>query len=1104
MQNRWRDIFIVWGFSLFCITQMAQGQFYNGLQMSFGKNRIQYARGDLLESDFFYSFYRFDRYDVYFYPNGQKLAEYVSKRAAVELQRLENFFEYSLNKRVIFLVFNKLNDFRQSNIGLVTGKEETNIGGVTKIIDNKVFVYFEGDYRKFDQQITAAITGVILQEMLYGGNVRQRVTSSTLLNLPEWYYKGLLAYVSKGWDVETDDFVRDGILSGKYKKFNQLTGEDAVYAGQSIWNFISETFGSSVISAIVYFTKVNRNVSAGFMNVLGLSLNALSYEWEHYYRTRYEGDAYQGEMPDGQEVKLKNRKNLKYIRTSISPDGRYIAYVSNQIGRIKVYLYDLSAGKSRVIYRTGAKLGQIEDYSYPVLAWHPTGALLAMISEYKGKIRFSRYPLETHKWVHDDLKLFEKVLGFSFADDGINIVVSAVVKGQSDLFIHNLAAHTTERLTDDRADDLSPCFADHSRNILFTSNRKFTNLDAQKASNETEDTYDLFLMHYSTHDPNLIRVAADPLSDHWKPFRMPDRSFVYLGDDNGIRNRYSAVYDSTIMAIDTTIHYRYFTNTRPVTRYPRNILDQSFSRNTRDLAQILRMNNRYRLYRDVLSKDSPATELIDTPVRKQLTRQIRQRDSLDALKRARIKKLSADTRNVVALNQDTSLLTKKLIDINHYIFEEERKIKSGSKKPAGDFLSRLRSPLGSRTLEFPKVRIYQPAFYINYLASLIDFNFLNASYQPFTGGAGFYNPGLNVMSKVGTQDLFEDYKLTGGVRFGGDFDSNEYLLSFENLKKRLDKEVIFHRMVYKTATYDYSSLVRSATQELMLLLKYPFSQVSSLRSTLTLRMDDYTFLSTDQKNLKEQGVSKLWSGLKLEYVYDNTLTPALNAHEGLRYKLFGEYYQQVNGNFSDVFIVGADIRHYLPIHRSLIWANRIAASTSFGGSRLIYYMGGVDNWINFSKVVPTFDPSVPIDTTQNFVYQALATNMRGFSQNVRNGNSFVVWNTELRWPVFRYFANRPINSDFLSNFQLIGFFDLGTAWTGPTPWDKRNHLNREVIEKGPVRVVIEKANEPLVAGFGYGVRSRLLGYYIRLDWAWGIENYVILPRVFYLSLSLDF
>jgi hypothetical protein len=230
----------------------------------------------------------------------------------------------------------------------------------------------------------------------------------------------------------------------------------------------------------------------------------------------------------------------------------------------------------------------------------------------------------------------------------------------------------------------------------------------------------------------------------------------------------------------------------------------------------------------------------------------------------------------------------------------------------------------------------------------------------------------------------------------------------------------------------------------------------------------------------------------------------LNLYEGMRYKIFGEYYQQVNGNWSDVFIVGADVRHYQPIHRTLIWANRFAASTSFGGSRLIYYLGGVDNWTNLSRTVPTFDSSMPIDTTQNFVYQTLATNMRGFSQNIRNGNSFAVFNSELRWPVFRYFANKPINSDFLNNFQIVGFFDVGTAWSGPTPWDKRNHLNREVIKNGPLVIVIDKGNDPVVSGFGFGLRSRLLGYFVRADWAWGIENSVILPRVFYLSLSLDF
>jgi hypothetical protein len=31
-----------------------------------------------------------------------------------------------------------------------------------------------------------------------------------------------------------------------------------------------------------------------------------------------------------------------------------------------------------------------------------------------------------------------------------------------------------------------------------------------------------------------------------------------------------------------------------------------------------------------------------------------------------------------------------------------------------------------------------------------------------------------------------------------------------------------------------------------------------------------------------------------------------------------------------------------------------------------------------------------------------------------------------------------------------------------------------------------------------------LGYFVRLDWAWGIEDNKILDRIFYFSLSLDF
>ena len=164
----------------------------------------------------------------------------------------------------------------------------------------------------------------------------------------------------------------------------------------------------------------------------------------------------------------------------------------------------------------------------------------------------------------------------------------------------------------------------------------------------------------------------------------------------------------------------------------------------------------------------------------------------------------------------------------------------------------------------------------------------------------------------------------------------------------------------------------------------------------------------------------------------------------------------------------------------------------------------MDNWINFSSKVQQFDQSIPIDYSKNYAYQTLATNMRGFTQNIRNGDKFAVFNTELRWPVIRYFANHPISNNFLNNFMIVGFGDIGTAWNGLHPWSGENAYDNEVIESGPITVTLDSNRQPIVAGYGLGVRSMLLGYWIRLDWAWGIENNIILPRIFYFSMNLDF
>jgi hypothetical protein len=411
--------------------------------------------------------------------------------------------------------------------------------------------------------------------------------------------------------------------------------------------------------------------------------------------------------------------------------------------------------------------------------------------------------------------------------------------------------------------------------------------------------------------------------------------------------------------------------------------------------------------------------------------------------------------------------------------------------------------LDTSQLEMPLIRIYETSFYNNYIASQVDFSFLNNSYQVYSGGAPYFNPGINMLTQFGTVDLFENYRITGGFRFSGNFDSNEYLLSFENLKGTFDKQLIFHRQSFFSS--DDSSYFKTHSNNLYLSYSKPITPVLALKGTLSYRYDQHDIMSTDITRLNYNNFSQHWAGLKGEVIYDNTRKRSVNIYFGTRFKIFGEYFKELTRKKSDMFVLGVDFRKYTQIHRELIWANRFAASTSFGPTKLLYYLGGVDNWMGyiFNKY-PMFDNTIPVTPNVNYGFQALATNMRGFTQNARNGNNFALINSELRWPFIRYFAGHPLRSNFLNSLQVVGFGDIGTAWSGRSPWSGENGYDTEKITNGPVSVAIDSNREPIVAGFGAGARAQLFGYFVRADWAWGIENHYLLPRIFYLSFSLDF
>jgi hemolysin activation/secretion protein len=130
--------------------------------------------------------------------------------------------------------------------------------------------------------------------------------------------------------------------------------------------------------------------------------------------------------------------------------------------------------------------------------------------------------------------------------------------------------------------------------------------------------------------------------------------------------------------------------------------------------------------------------------------------------------------------------------------------------------------------------------------------------------------------------------------------------------------------------------------------------------------------------------------------------------------------------------------------------------------------------------------------------------MRGFQQNSRNGNNFVVLNSELRFPIFNYLINRPIRSDFINNFQIIGFTDVGSAWYGKSPFSEENTENKIYNLGSPITVVLFQYKQPIIVGYGFGLRSRLFGYFFRVDFSWGYDNKQQNDRITYLSFTTDF
>ncbi len=1087
-------------FILVCLTLSLSSQFYNGTSMNFGKNRVQF-------SDYLWSHYKYEQFNIFFYEEGRNLANYVARSAHLQLKELELQFEHQLSSKIQFVIYNTQNQSRESNIGNYPD-EELNPGGFTRIIGDKVFLFFDGNHKHFDIQIRNGVAQILLDNIIYG-NGTDELKNEALINFPGWYYNGLIAYLTEKWSVEIEGEVKSYFKSGKFKKFNWLKGKEASLAGRSIWYYIADVYGEEAVSNVLYMSKISRNYSDGILFVLGKSVDNLISDWDAYFRSRFMNDNKMKFVVDSNNIGRRiPRKSKDYQRLIINNDGSKLAYTTHKLSQHKVYVHDFNSNKRKRILKHGHQIDILPDNSFPVIAWHPSGNLLSTFYEKKGKIVWLTYNVKTNEKSKSKLFQFEKVLDASYSGNGKKIAMSAVVNGKTDIYVFDVNSRSQEQLTNDFYDDRHPVFINNDSKMIFSSNRVNDSMRVDGQMNYIyQHNQDLFLYDYKgkggfKYKPQvLFRLTKTPNVNEKMPIATGFNEFQYLSNQNGIYNQWKGRIDSVVSHIDTIVHYRNFVVSNAVSNYNSNVLWHHS--NGIKSAKIFKPGDRNIMNVSVIKKE---------PIKIKPTDFIRYIESSPTSLLKGIKKTSEVKLLTVDSIKERMSKDSDFLYTDYYIFRDEMDkefndsvvevIKSNS-NTAFRPLKINGFPTSDSLARKAKQRNYELTFRTAEVSLDVDNRFLNPQYQRYSGGSSYPMPGMNGFMKYSVADLLEDHLITGGFRIS-DFFSHEFFLSYSNRKKRLDKQILLYRSTH-TDLDDPSTVSKNIIYEGVYRLDYPFSIVGRISTSFSLRYDQIIPLSKDIYLLETPLVHQFWPNIRLDYTFDNTRSLGVNLFSGLRFKLFTEIYQEAPIIENRMLTYGLDVRYYQKIYKSLIWANRLAGGSSIGTQRLMFYLGGVDSW-----VLPKFNQQLAPSSlaSGDYAFQTLATNVRGFIQNGRNGSSFIAMNSEMRWPIIKFLFARPFSSEFLNNFQLIGFGDIGTAWSGTSPFSKDNSLNQQTIiiggEARTGEVLLKTNKEPIIGGYGVGVRSTVLGYFVRADWAWGVEDGIVQGRRFYLSLTTDF
>ncbi len=524
----------------------------NAQETVFGKNKVSYRK-------FTWEYIQSDHFDIYYYDSQYSIAKFSASVLETAYKTIVEQLGYELQNRIPVFIYLSPNDFQTTSI--TSGILPEGVNGFTEAFKKRIVVHFNGSYADYRHLLHHELTHAVVYDIMFGSSLSSLISRQRLFNLPLWFAEGFAEYSARNhWHYQSDMIVRDATINN-YLRPPGFMGILAYTEGAMLIGYIADKYGEDKLSEILRKGKIMLSMDRAIKAALGVSMEKLFSDYTLMLKERYwPSIARRNTTAKIAKQLTKHGRDGSFYneKPTFSPTGDEIAIFSDRADYEEIYLISATDGQERRKITKASRTGDLESlHSYfSGLTFSPDGENLCFVAKSNGYDALFFINTSQRKIYRKKEVAANGLRSPRWSPDGKKIAFSALLDGQRDLFVYDLASDSLRQITHDLHDDQDAAWMLDSKTLILSSDRPHPDNNPDRIEIDPtgvykmEDgsslhfgAYNLFTLNTETGETKPIPVGE---GNNGQPSVSPDgKKICFVSNRNGVDNIYLHYIDST-------------------------------------------------------------------------------------------------------------------------------------------------------------------------------------------------------------------------------------------------------------------------------------------------------------------------------------------------------------------------------------------------------------------------------------------------------------------------------------------------------------------------------------------------------------------------------